>query len=196
MRFNASLFYSDYKDIQFAVVRADPDSFAPISIMDNVSKARVKGFEVDIVAAPASGLTLTVGIGYTDAEYTEVDSTSDITADSKFDKVPTWTVALSGEYVVPLDGLGELIGRLDYAYKTKVYHDVANTPLITQDGYGLLNARLTFESTGDNWSISVFGTNLTDKRYIVAGGDSLAIGFADVQYARPREWGASLKYNF
>ncbi len=60
-----------------------------------------------------------------------------------------------------------------------------------------MNARLTLESADDHWAISLFGTNLMDTRYILGGRDLTdALGWADVQYARPREWGASLEYRF
>ncbi len=197
LRFNTTVFYSDYEDIQFTVSRPDPVSLLPITIIGNVTKARVKGFEVDIVATPTKGLTFNASIGYTDAEYTNVDPTSPITEDTEFVKTPKWTVTTSGQYVMSLETWGELIGRLDYAYKTKTHHDIENSPFNVQKSYGLLNGRLTFISATGNWEVSVFGTNLTDKRYILAGFDLLnALGFATVQYARPREWGVSFKYSF
>ena len=186
----------DRTDIQFAVISFDPETGDLIRIVDNAAKAEVKGFELDVVAVPAPGLTLTASIGLTDAQYTETDPTSPVTTDSRFVKTPKWTVALSGQYAAPVGNWGELIGRLDYVYKTNIYHEVSNSPISLQDDYGLLNARLTFEVASGNWAVSVFATNLTDERYILGTGDAAGIGFAEVQYASPREWGASLKYNF
>ena len=196
LRFNASLFYSDYEDVQFTV-RTTDEMGAPIRIVDNAAKARIKGFEIEAVAEPASGLMLTAGVGYADAEYTKLEPGAPITEDTEFVATPKWTVTLSGQYAAPLGDLGELIGRLDYIHKTKIYHDTGNSPFLRQEGYALLNARLSFENAGGKWALSIFGTNLTDKHYTLAGTDLLGnIGFVQVQYARPREWGVNLKYRF
>lgn len=197
IRFNTSLFYSQYDDIQFRVTTADPVTLAPITIMDNVAAAEVKGFEVEIVAAPAQGLTLSAAVGFTDAKYTKADPASPVNETSKFTKTPKWTAILAGQYTVPVKKWGELISRVDYAYKSKVYHDTLNSPRATQAGYGLLNMSLTFATLDSNWSVSMFGSNLMDKRYILAGTDFVGgLGFAEVQYARPREWGVRLTYRY
>ena len=66
---------------------------------------------------------------------------------------------------------------------------------ITQRAYALLNARLTYEAAA-NWSIAVFGTNLTDKRYLNSGfySDSFLLEF--VTLGRPREYGLSINVKF
>jgi iron complex outermembrane receptor protein len=199
LRFNSTLFYSDYTDLQFAITVADPVTNSPISIVGNAAKAEIKGFEIEVVTLPTSALTLSGAIGYTDAEYTEVDPTAPISEDDKLPVTPKWTVTVSGEYAKPLGELGELIGRLDYAYKTEMYLQPINDPINFQDSYGFLNAKLTFEHASGNWAFSMFGTNLTDTRYLVAAHDTgplNGLGFAMAQYGRPREWGASLIYRF
>lgn len=198
LRLNTALFYSDYKNIQFRVFRADPDTGLFITYVDNAAAARLMGFEFDLTAIPAPGLELNLGLGFIDAEYRDIDpDNSDITSATKLVETPKWTVNLSGEYLKSLGDWGDIIGRLDYVYKAKINHDVANNPIALQGAYGLFNGRLTFENADGNWSISVFGTNLTDERYILAGIDfTKSLGFADIQYARPREWGISFRYSF
>ncbi len=88
LRFNASLYYSDYSDIQFTVIQGDPDTGEPITVVDNAAKARIKGFEADLIVAPAPGLTLTAGVGLIDTEYTRVDPGTPITTDTKFTQTP------------------------------------------------------------------------------------------------------------
>lgn len=196
LRFNATVYVSKYRDIQFTVIKGNENA-QPTSQVDNAGKATIKGAEIELVAVPAQGLTLNAALGLTDAEYTQVDPGSDITTSSHFVKTPKWTATIGGQYVMPISNSFELISQLDYAYKSKIYHDSANSPLIVQKGYGLLNGRLTFQPADGPWSVAVFGTNLTNKHYIQAGTDFLAsLGFAEVQFARPREWGASFEYRF
>jgi iron complex outermembrane receptor protein len=199
LRLNGAIFFTDYKDMQFQVIQGDPATGVPITVVDNAAQSEVRGFELDLVAVPATGLTLTASVGYLDAEYTELDPTSilPISVDNKFVKTPKWSTTLSGEYALPIKDWGELRWRLDYSHKSEIHHDAANSLIVVQDGYGVLNARLTFDSADGNWAVSLFGTNLTDERYLMGGTDFLnVLGFAEMQYARPREWGVSLKFNF
>ena len=112
-------------------------------------------------------------------------------------RTPEWSWTLAGEYTRSIGDLGELTARLDWVRKSRIYHDALNSPHVVQSGYGILNARLSLEFDDDKWVLSVFGTNLQDKHYILAGTDFLeSLGFAEVAYARPKELGASLQYNF
>ncbi len=197
LRFNASVFYSDYTDIQFTVIRGDPNTGEPITVIDNAAKARIKGFELEVVAMPVSQLLLTAGVGYTDAAYTRLDAGLPITLDTRFVKTPKWSTTLSAQYTIPLKGGADIVGQLDWAYKSKIEHDQLNSLVGRQNPYSLVNARLTYVNTDNKWSVSLFGTNLTDERYIMAATDlSNALAFAEVQWARPREWGLNFRYNF
>ncbi len=199
VRFNASAFYSDYSDIQVSVIQGS-EGAEPVAFIANAAKARIVGFESDLIVAPAPGLNLSAGVGLTDAEYRSFapDFVAPINKDTPFVKTPKWSVTLAGEYTVPVGGWGQLTARADWVHKSKVSHDAVNSPNVVQESYGLLNAKLSLEVNDGAWLISVFGTNLTDKHYIMAGTDFLSQGldFAEVQFGRPREWGVSVKYNF
>ncbi len=197
LRFNGTLFFNDYEDIQFLVQRNDPLTLENLTFVDNAAAAEIKGFEMEFVATPTAELKLSAAIGYTDAEYTDVEPGSAVSTDTNFVYTPEWSGVLSGQYTKSLVNGGALTGRVDYAYQSKIYYDIENSPLIVQDGYGLLQARIDFESSDGKWGASVFGTNLTDERYITGGIDRASVlGFAQVLYGRPREWGLSFRYNF
>lgn len=195
--FNTTLFYSDYTDMQFTVLTGDPETGEGITIVDNAAEAEIKGFEIDLAVLPTSRLTVNAGVGFTDAEYTKVDpEVLIISENSKFVKTPEWSFNLFAKYDVPISDIGMLTANVGYSYKGKVYHDHQNSEVVAQSGYGLVDARLTYEH-GNNWEMSVYGTNLTDERYILAGADFLSIlGWAEQHYARPREWGINLRYKF
>lgn len=205
--FDTSLYYSDYTDIQFSEGIFNPVTSQSISVVGNVAQARIMGFEMDAVAAVTPALTLTADIGNADAKYTKVGTgttTLPITTHTHFIETPKWTATLSGQYVHSIPGLGTLTGRLDYTYKTKVYHQISNVPVLsTQPGYGLLNARLTLQTgnftlgSGNQWALSLFGTNLTNKKYILTGQDrACCLGWAEVIVGPPREWGLDVRYTF
>ena len=97
--------------------------------------------------------------------------------------------------------------RLDFTYQTKVYFVTNNGCFTTtgpagcgtgaQGGYGLLNARLTWQNSSKLWEVSLWGRNLTDKAYF-SGKLSLIsfFGREEGNVAPPLEWGLTLKRNF
>jgi iron complex outermembrane recepter protein len=197
LRVNASAFFSDYQDLQFRILTATTTPpITPLAFVDNAGEAEVMGFELEITALPIPGLELATGIGYLDAEYTRLETGSPITLDDKFPHTPKWSWAMSAQYTMPVQGMGDLTGRLDYTYKSKVHHMPTNNPLLVQDNLGLLNARLVFQHISGKWEVAVFGTNLTDEDISTSGADLLTLGFAQLLYAPGRQWGASIKYNF
>jgi iron complex outermembrane receptor protein len=202
LRVNATLFYSDYKDIQVSESYATPGG-RPLSLIANAATATIKGGELEIEARPMRALMLSANAGYTDAAFTSAVNTSGIglppvTSASPFVNVPRWTYGASTELSMPIPGgRYALIARADYNYRTRVFHDISGSTLTSQPAYGLLNARLTFEPTDDHWSISAFGTNITNQHFITAGTDFTgSLGFATVVEGPPAQWGIDLRYRF
>jgi len=66
-----------------------------------------------------------------------------------------------------------------------------------QDGYALINGRLTWASLSKSWELALWGRNLANKEYF-AGKLSL-IGFFGREQGNPgppREWGLTFTHNF
>ncbi|MBZ0171098.1 MAG: TonB-dependent receptor, partial [Phycisphaerales bacterium] len=193
---NLAVFYNDYTDIQLTSNRATADGNVAI-FTENGGEAEMKGVELELHARPVERMDLMAGIGYIDAELTAVNPGVTATLDTVLPKTPKWDLNFSAQYRWPLAAFGNLTGRVDYAYRSEYYNDVANNAGLVQDGFGLVNVRLAFEDHSETWQIAVFGTNLSDERYITGGvGGLAAIGLDEVQYGRPREWGVSLSYRF
>ena len=67
---------------------------------------------------------------------------------------------------------------------------------ITQDGYGLVNANVTWR-INDAWSLSLAGTNLTNKEYRTTGYNLVsALGVMTGFYGAPRQFSLTARYNF
>ncbi|HEX8484859.1 hypothetical protein [Sphingomonas sp.] len=71
-------------------------------------------------------------------------------------KAPEWTVTTSVDLSHELADASEAAFRLDYTVYSRIFHDVANSPIIADDGYGLLNARLSYALPGKRVILSVF----------------------------------------
>jgi iron complex outermembrane receptor protein len=66
---------------------------------------------------------------------------------------------------------------------------------ITQDGYGLVNAGVIWKS-GGAWSVSLQGTNLTDKQFLTTGYVIPSLGVRTGFYGAPRQYALSVRYSF
>jgi len=194
LRFNGAAFYSDYTDIQFSAALVIDG--VPTFIVLNAAEARVTGIELELEARPIQGLEILAGIGYIDSEYTKVESEGGVPENGVLPKTPEWDLNFGVQYAFEVDRTGALILRGDYNYRSEYFNEITNSPLVAENGYGLVNARVTFAPAGKPWEVALFGTNLTDERFIEAGAVSPAIGLASVIAGRPREWGLSLEYRF
>ena len=193
LRLNAAGFISEYGDVQIQLFETGG---GPLT--QNAGVADIIGVEVEVTAVPHERLLLNAGFGYINAEYDELNLPTTnvaqaINLDTKLPNTPETTVNISAEYTHPL-AWGSLIARGDYRYTDDLYNDAQNSPFLYQDGYHTFNASLTF--TTGNWDFSVFGTNLTDKRFITSGDSNFGLGFHEANYNRPREFGGLIRYRF
>lgn len=191
LRFNADVYYGDYKDIQ---LRTNTVSNGILVVAtENAGKARIRGFEAELTAKPVPELELTASVGHTDFDYRELGNVPGLTFSSKPLKTPEWTTYASGQYSLPTS-FGQLIYFGDWSYRTRAFNDAVNTPVLSQGAYSLFNVRLTADF--GKWSLAGFITNLTDKRVITDGFTVEALGFYNTSYNRPREWGITARYRF
>ena len=59
-----------------------------------------------------------------------------------------------------------------------------------------MNASVSYTTRDDRWSVVLSGRNLTDEAYLVSGIAQYSVGQIEGQFARPREWNLSLRWNF
>jgi iron complex outermembrane receptor protein len=73
----------------------------------------------------------------------------------------------------------------------------ANGNYILEPSYGIFNARVLIEPEDRNWSLAVWGRNLTDEWYINGGFDTRTVwGYDFSVIGRSREVGLSLGFTF
>ncbi len=196
LRLNGAIFFNDYEDIQIGSVSADQTGNL-VLVIDNAAEAEVWGAELEFIAQLSPALRITGGLGYLDAEYTDVGTATDITKSSEFVKTPEFTANLGVEYTHPLGSQGELSWRVDGSFSAEVFQDVQNTPSIAEDDLTLVSARVVYTPNNNGWEASLFATNLTDEEHIVNGLQALtSFGTAEATYGAPRQWGASVKVYF
>jgi iron complex outermembrane receptor protein len=192
---NLAAFYNDYTDIQLTSVRAVQGII--VVVTENAGQARIQGLELEMVAQPAQPLTIRAGLGYTDAQYTELAPGATVTLDNKLVKTPKLTGNLLADYKVPLAAVGSLTIGGDVTFRSAYFMDPNNTPLLEQRGYSLVGAHLRYQSSDERWEVTAFGTNLADKRYMSNGLQSYgSFGTADGTFGPPLEWGLTLRARY
>jgi iron complex outermembrane receptor protein len=203
VRLNATLFYSRYVDMQVQLNKSVTDPVTgqpvPFTVVGNMPSADIRGGEAELTVIPVERLKIIAGLGITDGRYRKLLAGAPMTLNDRFINTPKTTIDFAAEYAVPLGADYEVSGRLDYIQKSRIEYDYGNSPLVSQPAFSLLNARLRLDANRYGLSVSVFGTNLSNKVYAEGGHDdgvNGSLGFVLQQMAPPREWGVSAEYRF
>jgi iron complex outermembrane receptor protein len=194
VRANIAVYRSDYQNIQ--LTRQILINNQIVSDINNVAKARIQGIEGELTIVPVRGFELSGTVGYVDDKYTKLQPGAIVALNNKIPYVPTWNVALTARYKIDLGAAGSLTPSVNYAYRSSSFATPNNTAVSFMPAYGLLGGRIAFAPRNGPWELSVFGTNLTNKRYITSIGDSSGIGIVYQLFGRPREIGATFALHF
>ncbi len=161
---NSAIFYLDYSNKQERVNTGI--SF----VISNAGEARVKGAEVEVMAIPLEGLTLTGSVGVLDAKYTSFKNAGGLGVNfdgNRLTGAPRLQGTLAAQYEWALTGSLNGVARAEAIHQDYIYTDTANSRDLRQRVNTQLNARLGVE--GKTWGIYAWGKNLTDER-ILGGG--------------------------
>lgn len=201
LQLNAAAFSTDYKDIQLNIQIGTSPTIA------NAGDARIRGFELEAIAAPVRGLTINGSLGYIDATYTRVSAAaaavggpspfqSGTVVGAPLPKTPEWKINLSPRYETRIGNGGSLVLLGDWSHATRVWNDTAGTFLLQRAPIDLVNASIAYQEPGGHWTLTLGATNLTDTRYLTSGNTNIAAGAFFGTYSRPREWYARFGFNF
>lgn len=87
---------------------------------------------------------------------------------NRLPRAPRFKASASASYSFPI-GSGDLKVRATYAWQDDVFFTVYNIPTAAQDAYGALKMRATYRPNDGDWSVSVFGDNLTNEKALTNG---------------------------
>lgn len=202
LQLNVAAFTSEYKGIQLNFQQGVSPT------IQNAGDARIKGFEIEAIAAPVRNLTINASVGYLDATYTSVDAGAVVAASTgKFGaagvgkgatlpKTPEWKINISPRYQADLGNGGEVIFLADYTYTAEMKNDTEGTFLLMRPKTNIINLSVTYREPDNRYEVTVGGTNVTDERYLTTGQAQIAGGVVYGTYSRPAEWYARLGFKF
>jgi iron complex outermembrane receptor protein len=179
LRTNVTIFSLDHKDRQYITVTPDPDDLSVLNQnLGNIKGSTVKGIEAEITWATTENLTIDFSIGFLDAEIE--DDPTIATPLLGLSNTPDYTMNLAASYTMDTD-MGYFVLTGGYYYRDD-YLLFEDSDLLLQDGYGTLNASVTWESIGGNWYGGLHFKNLTDEEAMV-GGYNFAVKNDDDTYS-------------
>ncbi len=198
LRFNGTVFYNDYKDIQINRYVCPESASSTCSEPANAGDAHVWGMEAEVFAKPTNRLTIDGSLGYLHFEYTRVDASTLVLKDFKAPFNPSWQASAGIQYALPLGkALGTLTPRLDWNYQSSFYFNSTNNAYNLVDARSLFNLRVSYDSADKVWQLSAGVTNLFDRFYYTGKSENVAnYGVNSGSVGRPREWFVSLRRTF
>jgi len=162
-----------------------------------------------VLALLSDNLSLKLGLGLLDTEFTELSLSNPLTPDP-FDEVdlagnelisaPDVNFNIALDYDIPTSW-GSLNAHVDANYQGdqfySAYNDFPTFEEIGQDAYWLVNSRLS-AAVGDegNLTISAWVKNLADEEYDVYAINLQALGFDYFLTGAPRTYGLEVGYRF
>lgn len=166
LRTNITLFSIDHTDRQYIVVTPDPNDATVLNQnLGNVKGSTVKGIEAEVSIAATDDLTIDVAFGWIDAEIEEDDKIA--TPLVGLSNTPEYTLAIAANYLIESDlGYFNLNGGYYYRDDYRLFED---SDALYQEGYGMVNVGVTWESNNGNWYGGLHGKNLTDEEYMIGG---------------------------
>jgi len=202
LRLNGAVFTSDYTDMQVTYRGPAPNGVAPF--ITNAGKASIDGLELETTWAPNDAWTVDASFGYLDATIDRLDNIPlavlppGLVVGNKLPFAPA-RQAHAGVAYHAYPGKLVLTPRLDVAYTAKTYFDAIDTVEIAQlDPFTVVNASVLLAPSSGRWRVTVGVNNATDELYAIAGNSSLTTGsgYAEIAYARPREYFATINFDF
>lgn len=227
LRVNASAFRYDYTDLQVSVFASLGN--ITTTFTTNAAEATVDGIELELQAKPVRNLELGASLAWLDATYDRfvtpygTCSTANAALDSRcvgraglprlidasgnrLNNAPEIKGTLSAGYGIDLASGGRVSLFAQVSHQGRVYFLPANTDVMSQKAFTLVDARIAYTTGSGALEVSAFGKNLGDEDYfhnIVqftstsdARRDPFNIGNALGYPAPGRQWGVELLYRF
>lgn len=169
-----------------------------LQAVETIESADVRGYglEASLLAVPLDRLTVGLGVGVLNAEYTDYPN-APANNGNRLVSAPKFSSAATVDYSIPVNARWEFTLGVNANYRSRTYFTVDNDSLLSQAGYVLTNARIALGRTGDHgkFEVALWGQNVFDRLYLTQVIDVSAYTGSDLAiYAPPRTYGISFRY--
>jgi iron complex outermembrane receptor protein len=191
-RLNGSIFYYDYQDYQAFL-------FVDVGGVVFNADAETYGAELELQTSPLDGLNLMFNVAWFDSEVEDVPLRIGSPLPPR-DVDPTYAPELQAtamaRYAWSALG-GTLAVQGDVSYSDEFYYNLRNFSADEFDDSTVVNAMISWESSDQNWLLTLAGRNITDERQGVQGFDLATLcGCNEVAYRAPRFYSVGVRRSF
>jgi iron complex outermembrane receptor protein len=163
---NIAVFQNTIDDIQ-REVQIPVIGVGIAQLIQNVGKARIRGFEGEAQVAVTDNLVLAGQVGYTHGKYTSlsVDLNGNGVIDAvdfglKLPRQAPWTYGASATLDVPVS-IGVFSARAAYSHRDASFHTDNNLGFYTPSD--IVDLNLSFTPNGGRMTLSVYAKNVTNE---------------------------------
>ena len=205
---NATIFRSDFDDLQVNSFVVNPANNLPQAVLENAAKAVSQGIELDGRIAVNDSLILGGSVGFLDAEFDEftaapcnrattanpngsLPGTCDLTG-SELPYAPGYSGNIYADINHPITDNLAFIGGLKLAFSDSYFTDGTLEEPGRQDSWTKLDARIGVANPDAGWELTLIGTNLTDEE--VLGSSQALLGYMLGYLEPPR--GLALRFQW
>lgn len=193
---NVALFYTQYDDLQVSVF----DGTLGFNV-GNAAEAETRGLEIDGRWRVSESVTLLGALAFLDFEFKDYKNgqcnqgetptspdglNCDYTGKTN-QYVADWSGNLGIEHVMAVGNSLDLRSNLDVIFTDDYNPSQTLDPVMEQDGYTKLNARVALSDVNGVWEVALVGKNLTDEE-IVTYANATPLAFST--------FGAASRYAF
>jgi iron complex outermembrane receptor protein len=204
LTFNLSAFWTELSGLQANIVPTNGNR----SYLANVGDVRSRGIEVDANWHVTPELTLTANGSFNQAIYTSypnapcpvgVTGVCNLTGRPLW-QAPKWIANAILDYERALSRNVDGYAVAQISYRSSTYGAADDGPYSLIPAYAVANLRAGVKFAQGKYDLSVWASNLFDKRYYQNLGTTQIVGASAFAYAgqlgTPRTWGATLRASF
>ena len=220
MRLNGTYFHNIYENQQITVGRVIDGQ--PTADIINAEEAKIQGIELELLAQLSNSWAMTMTYGLMDGKYNSFtvddysyDPTTFVTtitqrdlSDTPFgysgDNGKSHTFDMAFIHTQSLSSGANVVSQIGLTKRDNSWGTLRHTPGSDLPGYSLLDGRITYSLADGVTTITLWGTNLTDKEYrsgmLWQGGDpeigDPSLGMAADYWGQPRRFGIEWRRDF
>jgi iron complex outermembrane receptor protein len=182
---DGAVFYYDYKGQQ--VLNVDPTTL--VQTLINVTKSRIAGGELELVARPTRSLRLNVGVGALNTQISDGTLGGVTLNGNRLPNAPALSVTAGVDWDLVDQDAGKVTIGFNGNMNSKQYFELRNEERLAQPAYALLNSQFAYRTHSDRFGVSAWCRNLTNKYYVRSAYDASGFGFDYFHLGQPRTYG-------
>jgi outer membrane receptor protein involved in Fe transport len=185
------VYYQIYDNFQVSIV--GPDGRV---VTESAGSARNLGAEGEIEVRPTQWLSVFGNVGYIRGGIDNKPSNGRF-AGSRFRLQPEFQGAAGFIINALINESTRFFATPSVTYRSRIYFELPNTPLISQKAVTLVNLRAGVSFANDRFEIAGFARNLTNENYLLdAGNTGGSFGVPTFIPAEPRFYGVQVTGRF